>query len=124
AHRVADDAAGEHVLDRAQIQLSLLGAVLGDVGQPQLVDGVGREFALDQVVVDRRPGTFAVLPALLAEHRPPGVIATDPPRSTFTHHLTGRGSLFGQEAVAELFDRRGARRSTRWPGRPRRVQRR
>lgn len=46
------------VLDRAQINLSLIGAVLCDVGQPQLIDGVSGEFALDQVVVDRWSGAF------------------------------------------------------------------
>ena len=39
AHRVAHDPAGEHVLDRAEIELALVGPVLGDVGQPQLGEG-------------------------------------------------------------------------------------
>src|SRR4051794_9255748 len=34
---VTDDAIGVHVLDRAQVELALSRAVLGDVGQPQLV---------------------------------------------------------------------------------------
>ena len=34
---VADDPVGEDVLDRAEVELALAGAVLGDVGQPQPV---------------------------------------------------------------------------------------
>ena len=54
--RVADDPVGEHVLDRAQVDLALAGAVLGDVGQPQRVGALGAELPVDQVVVDGRAG--------------------------------------------------------------------
>ena len=40
--RVADDPVGVHVLDRAEVELALLGGVLGDVGQPHLVGGLRR----------------------------------------------------------------------------------
>src|SRR5690606_37821053 len=43
ADGVADDAAGEHVLDRAEVELALVGPVLGDVRQPQFVDVFGGE---------------------------------------------------------------------------------
>jgi len=49
--RVTDDPAGPHVLDRAQIQLSLGGVVLGDVGQPQLVRA-RREHVADRYLAD------------------------------------------------------------------------
>lgn len=53
--RVAHDAVGPDVLDRAQVQAGLAGVVLGDVGQPQLVGSLGAELALHQVIMDRRP---------------------------------------------------------------------
>lgn len=40
-HGVADDPPGEHVLNGAEVELSLIGPVLSDVGQPQLVDVAG-----------------------------------------------------------------------------------
>ena len=39
--RVADDPVGEHVLDRADVELAFTCPVLGDVGEPQVVGGVG-----------------------------------------------------------------------------------
>src|SRR5665647_400095 len=39
ADRVPDDPVGEHVLDRAAVDLALVGAVLGDVREPQPVRG-------------------------------------------------------------------------------------
>src|SRR5699024_5570171 len=67
ADGVTDDPAGEHVLDRAEVELPLLGPVLGDVRQPQFVDVISGEVPLDQVVVHGRSGAFPVLPPLLAE---------------------------------------------------------
>jgi hypothetical protein len=52
------------VLDRALVELALLGGVLGDVGQPQLVRRLRAEVAGDEIVVDRRAGP-AGLPALV-----------------------------------------------------------
>lgn len=54
-HRVADDLVAASVLDRAEVELALTGGVLGDAGQPQLVEPVGVELPGDQVVVDRWP---------------------------------------------------------------------
>src|SRR5690625_388171 len=79
ADGVADDAAGEHVFDGAEVELALVGPVLGDVGQPQFVDVIGGEVALDEVVVDRRAGALSVLGALLSEYGPPLVVPADPP---------------------------------------------
>jgi hypothetical protein len=67
ADGVADDAVGEHVFNRAQVQLAFGGAVLGDVGQPQLVGRRGGEVSLHQVVMDRRARSLAVLAPLHAE---------------------------------------------------------
>ena len=49
-----DDLAGEHVEDRAAVDLPGSGGVLGDVGAPQQVRAGGDEPALHQVLVDRR----------------------------------------------------------------------
>ncbi len=57
-HSVADgvphDPVRVHVLDRAQVDLALVGSVLGDVRQPQRVRRAGGEVAVDQVVVRGR----------------------------------------------------------------------
>ena len=65
SHRVADDPPAAGDLDRAEVELPLSGGVLGDVGQPQPVDLLGGEGALDKVVVDRRAG-LAVSPRFFA----------------------------------------------------------
>ena len=57
---VADDAVGEHVLDHAQIDLSLIGEMLSNISQPQHVWRLSGEITFDEVVVRRRP-RFAVL---------------------------------------------------------------
>jgi hypothetical protein len=48
-HRVADDPVAASVLDSAEVELALPGGVLGDVGQPQLVELLSTELAGDQV---------------------------------------------------------------------------
>ena len=100
--RVADDPAGEHVFDGAEVELALVGPVLGDVGQPQFVDVIGGEVPLHEIVVNRRAGALPVLAALLTEHRPPLVVPADPPRRALTHLLTGLGGFVDQEPVAVL----------------------
>jgi hypothetical protein len=50
----------------AEVELALVGAVLGDVGQPDLVGGLGAELAVDEVVVDRGSG-FLLSPRFLAK---------------------------------------------------------
>ena len=84
--RVADDPVGEHVLDRAQVDLALAGAVLGDVGQPQRVGALGAELPVDQVVVDGRAG-FLVAGLARGEHR---------------ECVPELGDVIGQDAVAAL----------------------
>ena len=102
ADGVADDPSGEHVLDRAEIELALVGPVLGDVGQPQLVDVIRGEVPLDQVIVHRRSRALPDLAALLPERRPPLVVPADPPRSPLAHPLTHGLHFAGEEPVAEL----------------------
>ncbi|GAA2436013.1 hypothetical protein GCM10009856_53750 [Mycolicibacterium llatzerense] len=50
--RVADDAVGVDILDGAQVELAFIGAVFGDVGQPDLVGDLGAELPLHEIVVD------------------------------------------------------------------------
>src|SRR5699024_4914059 len=101
-HGVAYDPAGEGVLDRAEVELALISPVLGDVGQPQLVDVIGSEVPLDEVIVDRRSRTFPVLGALLPENGPPLVVVADPPRGPLAHDLTSLSGFAGEESVPEL----------------------
>lgn len=55
--RVAHDPVGVDVFDGAEVELAFVGAVLGDIGQPDLVGGRGAELTLDEVVVDRWSGS-------------------------------------------------------------------
>jgi hypothetical protein len=52
---VPDDPVGVDLLDRAEVELALTGAVLGDVGEPQLVRGGDGELVPDPaLIVDQR----------------------------------------------------------------------
>src|SRR5271165_934918 len=72
--RVADDPVGKDVFDRAEVKLSFLRPMLGDVGEPQLVRGLGAEHPVYQVVVDGWAGLFGRAALLLAERTPPAVL--------------------------------------------------
>jgi len=61
---IPDNAVGEDVFHDTAVELSLSGVVLGDVGEPQLVGGVGGEVPFDEVVVDRRSGPATQAPLL------------------------------------------------------------
>src|SRR5699024_4534063 len=109
--RVADDPGGVDVLDRAHVQLALIGPVFGYVGQPQLVDGRGTELVPNptigigndaQVVVNRWAGLLPILGPGLAEGREPGVIRTQPPCGAYRHGLAGGLSFVGEVPVPEL----------------------
>jgi len=102
ADRVADDPAGGHVLDRAEVELPLIGPVLRKIGQPQFVDVIDGEVPLHEIIVDRWPGTLPVLAALLAEGGPPLVVSADLPRGPLAHHLAGLRGLVDQEPVPVL----------------------
>jgi hypothetical protein len=78
--RVADDPVGEHVFDRAAVELALERGVLGDVGQPDGVRPIGGEVPLDEVVVHGRARRLgAAPPALLGGGRPQPLLATQTP---------------------------------------------
>src|SRR5690625_5929243 len=79
ADGVADDAAGEHVFDGAEVELALVGPVVGDDGQPHFVVVIGGEVALDVDVVERRAGARSVLGVVLSEYGPPLVVLAIPP---------------------------------------------
>lgn len=109
--RVPDDLVGEHVLDRAEVQLALRGLMLGDVSEPELIRSLGGELmpysALlvgdgAKVVMNGGTGLFTVLAPLLPEHGPPSVRGRDSPRCPICHRLTRATSLVRKEAVSEL----------------------
>jgi hypothetical protein len=86
--------------------------VLGDVTEPQLIRCLSPELVpgdavpVDdgaEVIVDRRTGLLAVLPAPLPERRPPTQLRADPPRGPLSHRLAGLFRFVGQEPVAELW---------------------
>ena len=76
--------------------------MLGDVGQPQFVDVIGGEVPLHEIVMDRRPGTFPVLAAILPEHGPPLVVPADAPCRALAHHFAGLGGfvIYGRDIVS------------------------
>ena len=101
--RVADDPVGEHVLDRAEVELALAGVVLGDVGQPQLVRRVGGE-----VAVRRGRRAPAARPCRSCRAASCRTRSTSRCREQIRHAvrsaiaLAGVAGLVGQEPVAEL----------------------
>lgn len=75
--------------------------MLGDVGEPQLVWGVGGEVAFDEVVVDRRPGTVLTAPPRRVSRLDP-LAGAQSPHPSFGDDVAGSGELVGDEPVAEL----------------------
>jgi hypothetical protein len=59
--RPADDSAPVRVEDDAAVHLPLSGRVLGDVRQPELVRGIPREVAADEIL-SRRDNRPPILP--------------------------------------------------------------
>ena len=100
---VADDPVAEDVLNRAAVELSFCGGVLGDVGQPEPVRGGGGELALDEVVVHGRSGRLTATPsALLGRGGPDPLLGAQPPDPPFADDQAVALELVGQEPVAEL----------------------
>ena len=60
--RVADDPVGEHVFDRAAVELAFARPTLRDIGEPEPVRGIGAERPLHVIVEYGRSGLLA-LPA-------------------------------------------------------------
>ena len=99
--RVADDPAREDVLDRTQVERALVGTVLGDVGEPQLVGCSGAEDAPDQIIVDGGSGPVA-LPSPAGDHRGDPVLAAQAVDPVLAHgDPVFGGELVGDEAVPE-----------------------
>lgn len=98
---VADDAVGERVFDRTEVELAFAGAVLGDIAEPQLIWCIGGELPADQIVVHRWTGLAVLTAFALAERTPAAVVRTDPPGGA-RHRLTSLAGLIDQEAIAEL----------------------
>jgi hypothetical protein len=97
---VADDSVRVHVLDGAEVELALIGAVLGDVGQPDFVGGPSAELAVDEVIVDRGSGS-SVQASLLGEDRPDPFLAAESGHSVLAGDDPAPGELVGDEAIPE-----------------------
>ena len=91
--RPADDASGERVHDGAAVDPSVVGAVLGDVGEPHPIRRLSDELALDEVVVGGRLGLPVAMFALVA----------DPAQASDAHQARDALTAADQaEAEAEL----------------------
>lgn len=88
------------VLDRAQVQLALVRAVLGDVSEPEPVGCRCGEVPLDQVVMNGRAG-LARQSAFLGEHRPDSLAATQPLDPVLTRGQALLLQLVCNEPLAE-----------------------
>lgn len=96
--RIAHNPVGIHVLDGAQVELAFVGVVLGDVGQPHLVGGLGAEQTLYEVVMDRRPG-LAIQSTFLGEDRPGALLGAQPRDAVFAGGDPSPGKFIGDEPV-------------------------
>jgi hypothetical protein len=69
---VAHDPVGVDVLDRAEVELAFTGAVLGDVGQPQLVRATGGESRRTRSSWTGGPGFLPLRPRFFpnTDHQP------------------------------------------------------
>ena len=99
--RVADDPVRPRVLDRAHVELALVGPVLGDVGEPELVGAPSAELASHEVVVHGRTGPQAPATAAV-QHRGDAVLAAQTLDAVLRCDDPAFGTqLVGDEAVAE-----------------------
>ena len=97
--RVTHDPVGEHIFDRTQVHLSLSGAVLGDVGEPQLVGPLSGELPLHQVIMDRRTCLLVARCACDDDRLDTGDPA-QPPHTTLRDRVTQLCDVIGQHSVA------------------------
>lgn len=100
-HTIADpaahDPAREGILDRAEVELAVTGRVLGDIGQPQLVEVWCGE-RTDPVVVRRWP-SLTMQSAFLRMQGPEPVRRLQPPHSALGYLMAGRVKVVGDEPV-------------------------
>lgn len=74
--------------------------MLGDIGQPDLIGGLGAELTLHEVVVHRWPGS-TVQSSLLGEDRPDALLGTQPCDAVLAGGDPAPGKFVGNESVAE-----------------------
>ena len=100
--RIADDAVGENIFDRTDVELAFKRSMFGDVGQPQLVRPSRGEVSLDEVVMHGWTNVAALASlGLLAELREQAIGRADSPCRPLRHHLARIGSLVRGEPVIE-----------------------
>lgn len=100
ADGVADDPVRVQILDRAQVDLALVGGVLADVGQPGLVRSLRGEHPVDEVVMHWRTGTPAQPPSF-RERRPDALLRAEPGDPVLPSADAPRRQLIGDEPVPE-----------------------
>jgi hypothetical protein len=74
--------------------------VLGDIGKPDLIGGLGAELTLHEVVVHRWPGS-TIQSSLLGEDRPDALLGTQPRDTILPSSDPAPGKFVGDESVAE-----------------------
>ncbi len=92
---VADDPVREQVLDGAPVELALGDAVLGDVGEPDLVRDLRGEVSTDQVITGWGAGLGGLAILGFGEVGPPAVVPTDPPHRAVTHIVADQPGFVG-----------------------------
>src|SRR5205085_287493 len=83
-------------------ELAFVGAMLGDVREPQLVRRVRAELAAHEVIVRGGAGLGTLAGLALAEHGPPAVLRAALPHRPLTHIEAGRVDFVGEEPIPEL----------------------
>jgi hypothetical protein len=98
---IANDAVGEHGFDRANTELALTGAVLGEVREPQLVRSISAELSLHEVGMHGRT-VLARLPAFLRScRRDVALLRAQPPHSQLPYLIPEIGELVCDEPIPE-----------------------
>ena len=102
AQGVANDAVGEDVLERRQVELAGERRMLREVREPELVRCGGREVSLHEIVAHSRSwGLAGNLLPLLGRRRPDPVLLADPVHAVLADLMTPVLELISQEAIAE-----------------------
>lgn len=100
SERVAHNPVGVRVFDGAVEELAFIGAVLGDVSQPDLIGSLGAELGLHEVFTQRRFGS-AAQSALLGEDRPDLFLGTQPCNPVLAGDDSAPRQLIRDEPVPE-----------------------